>query len=91
MAGADRTGNTAFLLEGVLGVDEESITKDYELTSFSMYGRRPRDLKGGLGQMFEFVKGYPGATLRDQFESVLVQKFGVEPALIKAFRKAMLI
>ena len=33
--GADRAGTVAFLVNGLLGVDEESLSKDYELSSFS--------------------------------------------------------
>ena len=33
--GADRTGTLAILIEGLLGVSEEDIVKDYELTSFN--------------------------------------------------------
>lgn len=41
-AGADRTGTLALLINGLLGVDEQSLIKDYELTTFSRYGRRLR-------------------------------------------------
>lgn len=41
-AGADRTGTIAFLINGLLGVSEEDLTKDFELTSFSQGGRRWR-------------------------------------------------
>lgn len=34
-AGADRTGTVAFLINGLLGVSEEDLIRDYELTSFS--------------------------------------------------------
>ncbi|MBO4262909.1 MAG: tyrosine-protein phosphatase [Clostridia bacterium] len=34
--GADRTGTTAFLLNGLLGVPYEDLIRDYELTSFSV-------------------------------------------------------
>ena len=33
--GADRTGTLAILIEGLLGVSEDDIIKDYELTSFN--------------------------------------------------------
>ena len=33
--GADRTGTIAFLVNGLLGVDEDGLSKDYELSSFS--------------------------------------------------------
>ncbi len=34
-AGADRSGTLAFIINGLLGVDYEDLTKDFELTSFS--------------------------------------------------------
>ena len=34
-AGADRTGTVAFLVNGLLGVGESDLIRDYELTSFS--------------------------------------------------------
>lgn len=33
-AGTDRTGTTAFILNGLLGVSYEDLTRDYEITSF---------------------------------------------------------
>lgn len=41
-AGADRTGTLAFLINGLLGVSYEDLTKDYELTTFSEMGARFR-------------------------------------------------
>lgn len=41
-AGADRTGTVAFLINGVLGVPYEDLTRDFELTSFSKGGSRWR-------------------------------------------------
>jgi len=41
-AGADRTGTYAFILNGVLGVPYEDLTRDFELTSFSQSGKRWR-------------------------------------------------
>lgn len=41
-AGADRTGTVAFLINGVMGVSYEDLTRDFELTSFSEGGRRWR-------------------------------------------------
>ena len=35
MAGADRTGTLAFLIEALLGVSESDLSKDYELTTFT--------------------------------------------------------
>ncbi len=41
-AGADRTGTYAFILNGLLGVSYEDLTRDFELTSFSNSGKRWR-------------------------------------------------
>lgn len=41
-AGADRTGTLAYLINGLLGVSYEDLTKDFELTTFSIYGDRYR-------------------------------------------------
>ena len=52
-AGADRTGTLTFLLNGFLGVPYESLVKDFELTSFSAYGKRWRGEIDGDG----FING----------------------------------
>ena len=48
-AGADRTGTLAFLINGLLGVSESDLTKDFELTSFGGQGRRLRSDDTGSG------------------------------------------
>ena len=46
-AGADRTGTYAFIVNGVLGVSYEDLTRDFELTSFSESGKRWRGTGAG--------------------------------------------
>lgn len=46
-AGADRTGTYAFILNGLLGVSYEDLTRDFELTSFSSAGKRWRGTGDG--------------------------------------------
>ena len=41
-AGADRTGTLIYILNGLLGVSYEDLTRDFELTSFSSSGKRWR-------------------------------------------------
>ncbi len=41
-AGADRTGTLAFLINGLLGVSHEDLTRDFELTGFAERGKRLR-------------------------------------------------
>ena len=46
--GADRTGTICFLINGLLGVSYQDLTKDFETTSFSTSGKRWRDnIKNG--------------------------------------------
>ncbi|MBR5473599.1 MAG: tyrosine-protein phosphatase [Clostridia bacterium] len=52
-AGADRTGTFAFIVNGVLGVPYEDLTRDFELTSFSSTGKRWR----GKGTGNTFAEG----------------------------------
>lgn len=48
-AGADRTGTVDFLINGLLGVPYEDLTRSFELTSFSTHGARWRsDIKKGI-------------------------------------------
>ena len=89
-AGADRTGTTCFLLEGVLGVPEELLSKDYELTSYSIYGRRHRDDPNSYKYMVTYLLSREGETLRDKFEDYLTQYVGLPKEKIDAFRAAML-
>ena len=41
-AGADRTGTLTYLINGLLGVSYEDLTRDFEVTSFSVCGKRWR-------------------------------------------------
>ena len=51
-AGADRTGTISYLINGLLGVSYEDLTKDFELTSFSIQGPRWRDSVTTEGDAF---------------------------------------
>ncbi|MBQ8051551.1 MAG: tyrosine-protein phosphatase [Bacteroidaceae bacterium] len=62
--GADRTGATAFLLEGLLGLTYDQMYKDYELTSFSIAGSR---VKTGLDSKFTYIRALTGRTLQEKF------------------------
>ncbi len=74
-AGADRTGMIAFLINGLLGVSYEDLTRDFEITSFSMRNLRWRgsesDFRDGVmqddsdnyvawGKMYDYMMQYYG-------------------------------
>lgn len=69
-AGADRTGTLAFLIEAVLGVSEEDVVKDYEITSFSSYGARYR----GKIVNGEFVNG----VMQDDSDNFVAMGYFIE-------------
>lgn len=90
MVGADRTGTLAFLMEGLLGMSQSDMDKEYELTSFTDGTNRPRN-----GQDYHYrelvahFKEIPGDSWQDKF----VQWFscaGFTEKEMNDFRKAMI-
>ncbi|MBQ9358579.1 MAG: tyrosine-protein phosphatase [Abditibacteriota bacterium] len=64
--GADRTGCFFMFLEGLLGVKENDLMKDVELTSFSVYGTRQRTMDH-YKLALEAARKAPGDTFRDKW------------------------
>ena len=86
IAGADRTGALAAVLEALLGVSEDDIVIDYTLTSLSSSGvRRPESC---TRQLRAFNK-YPGATLNERVEAYAID-CGFTRDDIAKFRSIML-
>lgn len=85
--GADRTGTICLIIEGVLGVPEESLLKDFELTSFSPVTKRWRSAindddtfdKSGISQDDQYNYVAPMRTLR-----ILKEEYGPGEPLEKA-------
>lgn len=93
-AGADRTGTLACVLEGILGMSQSDIDKDYELTIFySGSGsdaiarrRNEADWKG----LINAINAVSGETFRDKCVHFAVGTCGMTMADINAFRAAMI-
>ena len=93
-AGADRTGTLACVLEGILGMSQSDIDKDYELTTFySGSGsdaiarrRNEADWKG----LINAINAVSGETFRDKCVHFAVGTCGMTMADINAFRAAMI-
>lgn len=86
--GADRTGCLGFLIEGLLGVSESDIYKEYELTTFS--GLDTHRYKSNIEDMMDYIKTFDGATLDEQFFSYCTQGLKLDPAAIMEFKSIML-
>ena len=63
--GSDRTGTLAFLIEGLLGVSEEDLSKDYEVTYYSGSNRKRNSSTGWFYKpMIKYIRTFaPGGTL----------------------------
>ena len=90
LGGADRTGTLTYLLLGVLGVSESDLTKDYELTSFSVQGIRARHIDTyGFPAFVSQLKTYSGNTMQAKIENFLLE-CGISATDIEAFKTAMI-
>ena len=69
IAGADRTGALAFVLEALLGVSEKDMVGDYVLTSLSNSGRRTA---GSFRKMAKAFDSFPGKTLNERVEAYVL-------------------
>lgn len=92
-AGADRTGTLACVLEGILGMNQSDIDKDYELTCFySGTGTdneaRRRNETDWTG-LINAINAVPGDSFREKCVHFAVGTCGMSMADINAFRAAM--
>lgn len=92
-AGADRTGTLACVLEGLLGMSQSDIDKDYELTTF--YSGSDTDANARRRNEAEWsglisaLNSKPGSTFRDKCVTFAAE-LGFTAAEINAYRKAMI-
>ena len=92
-AGADRTGTLACVLEGLLGMSQSDIDKDYELTTFysgsdtdaNARRRNEDEWKGLIAE----INAKSGNTFRDKCVTFTAE-LGFTSAEINAYRKAMI-
>lgn len=92
-AGADRTGTLACVLEGLLGMSQSDIDKDYELTTFysgsgSDATARRRNEPEWIG-LINAIKAVSGDSFRDKCVHFAVGTCGMTMADINAYRAAM--
>lgn len=93
-AGADRTGTLACVLEGLLGMSQSDIDKDYELTTFysgsgsdaAARRRNESDWKG----LINAIDAVSGDSFRDKCMHFAVGTCGMTMADINAYRAAMI-
>lgn len=91
--GADRTGTVMFLVGALLGIPEEQLIKEFEFTSFSIYGERnadPNTLYGGLLKGFrDTLCAMPGDKLSEKTANYMLS-IGLTEQEIDNIRAIML-
>lgn len=93
-AGADRTGTLACVLEGLLGMSQSDIDKDYELTCF--YSGTETDTRARRRNESEWkglineINAVSGDTFRDKCVHFAVGTCGMSMADVNAYRAAMI-
>lgn len=85
--GADRTGTLIYLLEALLGVPEEDLCKDFELTSFSGQSRYRNSQNFNL--FHDRIMAYSGADMQQKVENIMLY-YGITIEEIEEFRRLML-
>ena len=92
-AGADRTGTLACVLEGLLGMSQSDIDKDYELTTFysgsgtDALARRRNETD--WTKLINAINAVSGDSFRDKCVHFAVSTCGMTMADINAYRAAM--
>ncbi len=88
--GADRTGTFALLLEGLLGVSESDLAKDYELTNFYHAPRLRTANSKGYKETIDYIKNtFSGSTINDKIQKMAIS-FGISQKDINEFRSLMI-
>lgn len=88
IGGKDRAGSVAFILNGLLGVSERDLRKDWE---FSRYWHKDGDFsyERKLARLVEVFDAYPGGSLCERIEGYVLS-LGFTREDIDCFRKLML-
>ena len=87
--GADRTGTVILLLNALLGVSDEDLMLDYELTSFSVWGDRDRSSDWFKGLLTALDRYGPGSLAQKAERYLLL--IGITREQIAAIRSILLV
>jgi len=98
-SGADRTGTFSAILLGLLGVSEENIIKDWEMTSFCCWYNFKRidteDLNdfpfGEMRTFFKKLDAYNGNTLQEKIIYWLTNKASVKQETIDKLKNLLIV
>lgn len=86
--GTDRTGMCAFLINGLLGVSEDDLYRDYLFSNFGKIGDR-RSVSNIADKYVNQLKAYNGDPLAQKIRNYLVNEIGVEESDIDTMIEMM--
>ncbi|MDE7464327.1 MAG: tyrosine-protein phosphatase [Clostridiales bacterium] len=86
--GTDRTGMCAFLINGLLGVSEEDLYRDYLFSNFGKIGGK-RTLTNITDAYVKTLKAYRGGTFAEKIRNYLVDEIGVAASDIDTLSEMM--
>ena len=89
--GTDRTGLIAILVNGLLGVTEADLYRDYLFSNFGNIntGGNPRTVNN-ISKYIETIKSYEGESFSEKVENCLIKLVNVDPDHIDSIRELML-
>ena len=89
--GRDRTGTLCFLLNALLGVGENDLFMDHEISFFSEAGSAGNfsQTVGSFGQLYKYILDYSDGSLQENTEKFMLD-LGVTQAEIDGIREIML-
>ena len=87
--GTDRTGMIAYLLNGVLGVPQEDLYRDYLYSNFGNIKCNKRYLNGTIRDYVDIIQKCAGNTYQEQVETCLLG-IGVQQSTINSIRSILL-
>lgn len=85
--GRDNTGTLAFLLNGLLGVSEDDLCRDWEASIFSDTSVNFKSDR--IQRLLDYLRTLPGGTMRERIESY-ARGCGITEDEIAAFREIMI-
>ena len=84
--GADRTGAVVYLLQGLLGVSEEDMLKEFQLTGIYNYDYATSNR---MQVVIDKVNTFPGKTTAEKIEYWLVNEIGITEDQIASIRNIL--
>lgn len=85
--GTDRSGTIIFLLQGLLGMSEEDMIREYLLTAFSNPALADVD---NMDIVIEGMQNYVGETLQEKIETYFIEVVGLTSEEIESIRSIFL-